>query len=164
MSDAALAHLFRYNAWATRTLIDFIRGLSPAQHQATSAGVYGNLEQTMAHVVRAEDYYAFLLTAERPERRLAEGEPVDLDELLRHAERNASLFDRVARAPVDPDEPVAGRSGDPGARAVRVGIVLSQVLHHANEHRGQIRSILGANGIKPPDISPWAFGGGSEDW
>jgi uncharacterized damage-inducible protein DinB len=164
VGGAPLVELFRYNAWATRTLLERCRALAPSQRRLTAGGAYGNLEQTIAHVVRADDYYVFLLTGERPQHSLVETDDVDFDELAQHAERAAREFERIAAASPDPDEPAIGRGKERGARPVRVGIVLSQVLHHGNEHRGQARTILGANGIKPPDISPWAFGGGSEDW
>ena len=164
MGDSPLVDLFRYNAWATRRLLDLCRALSPRERQLTAAGAYGNVEQTIAHVVRADDYYVFLLTGERPEHALIESEGVDLDDVLAHAERAARAFERVAASDPDPQALASGRSREPGSRPVRIGIVLSQALHHGNEHRGQVRTILGANGIKPPDISPWAYGGGSEDW
>jgi uncharacterized damage-inducible protein DinB len=162
MVEAPLVDLFRYNAWATRRALDFVRDLPPGQRRLVALGAYGNLEQTIAHLVRADDYYVFLLTGERPEHALVESEQVDLDDLAAHAERGARLFEQVAASNPDPNAPCVGSR--PGTRPARVGIVLSQALHHGNEHRGQMRTILGANGIKPPDISPWAFGGGSEDW
>jgi hypothetical protein len=37
--------------------------------------------------------------------------------------------------------------------------LLAQALYHAGEHRAQVVAILGELGIKPPDLSGWAFGG-----
>jgi uncharacterized damage-inducible protein DinB len=34
----------------------------------------------------------------------------------------------------------------------------AQLVHHGNEHRTQITTILGANGIEPPPLSAWAYG------
>ncbi|HSR22467.1 MAG TPA: hypothetical protein VLW53_02875, partial [Candidatus Eisenbacteria bacterium] len=31
-------------------------------------------------------------------------------------------------------------------------------VHHANEHRAHVCSILGAHGLPHPDIDGWAFG------
>ena len=145
MGVPPVVDLFRYNAWATRQLIDFCRKLSPQQRRVELAGVYGNAERTLVHLVSAEDFYAFLLTGERLQRLPLEPDPVDFDELLRRLGRNASIFAS-------------------NGRTLRTGMLLSQILSHCSEHRGQVRTILGANGIVPPDISAWAMDGGSEDW
>jgi len=39
-----------------------------------------------------------------------------------------------------------------------VGVVLAQVAHHGNEHRTQVTTILGANGIEPPPVSARGYG------
>ena len=45
-----------------------------------------------------------------------------------------------------------------GGRGSTVGVILAQLVHHGNEHRTQITTILGANGIEPPPLSAWAYG------
>src|SRR5438067_8578055 len=160
MGVPPVVDLFRYNAWATRQLIDFCRKLSPQQRRVELAGVYGNAERTLVHLVSAEDFYAFLLTGERLQRLPLEPDPVDFDELLRRLERNASIFETAALSAVDADAPTREQSN---GRTLRTGMLLSQILSHCSEHRGQVRTILGANGIVPPDISAWVMDGGSED-
>jgi hypothetical protein len=32
-------------------------------------------------------------------------------------------------------------------------------LHHANEHRAHVCTILGALGHEPPDVSAWGYAG-----
>jgi hypothetical protein len=41
--------------------------------------------------------------------------------------------------------------------AVRAGIFLTQALHHANEHRAHVCTILGALGHEPPEFSAWEY-------
>jgi len=36
-------------------------------------------------------------------------------------------------------------------------MLLCQIIHHATEHRSQIRTTLSAHGITPPEISTWAW-------
>ena len=45
-----------------------------------------------------------------------------------------------------------------GGEHSTVGVVLAQLVHHGNEHRTQITTILGANGIEPPPVSAWGYG------
>jgi uncharacterized damage-inducible protein DinB len=35
--------------------------------------------------------------------------------------------------------------------------LLAQIIHHATEHRSQIRSVLSSHGVEPPEISVWAW-------
>ncbi len=37
------------------------------------------------------------------------------------------------------------------------GLILTQAINHATEHRAQIMTILTQLGIEPPDLSGWAF-------
>jgi uncharacterized damage-inducible protein DinB len=37
-------------------------------------------------------------------------------------------------------------------------VVLTQVINHATEHREQIKSMLTALGIEPPEIDGWDHG------
>ena len=37
-------------------------------------------------------------------------------------------------------------------------VVLVQVINHATEHREQIKSMLSALGVTPPDIDGWDYG------
>jgi uncharacterized damage-inducible protein DinB len=39
-----------------------------------------------------------------------------------------------------------------------VGVIVAQLVHHGNEHRTQVTTILGANGIEPPPVSAWGYG------
>ena len=39
-----------------------------------------------------------------------------------------------------------------------VGVILAQLVHHGNEHRTQVTTILGSNGIEPPSVSAWGYG------
>lgn len=143
--------------------IEFARTLDTEQRQWTCPGTYGSIEQTLAHIVGADRYYVFRLTGERPpDPALRPEEPVDLHELARRARRIAERYERYAAAPVDPHEvrthDVQPTPGDAETRRERVGTILAQVIHHGNEHRSQISTILGAHGIQHPDHSGWAWG------
>jgi uncharacterized damage-inducible protein DinB len=37
-------------------------------------------------------------------------------------------------------------------------VVMLQVINHATEHREQIKSMLNALGVAPPDIDGWDYG------
>ncbi len=163
MARPALIDLLRHHCWATTQLIEFARGLTPEQRAWTTPGTYGSVDQTLAHIVGADRYYLFRLTGQRPsDAPMKPGEPVDLADLLRRARAVAERYETYASAPVDPADVVRHElrptPGDPETSDVSVGTILAQVLHHGNEHRSQIGTILGAHGIEHPDYSAWAWG------
>jgi uncharacterized damage-inducible protein DinB len=151
----ALDHVLRHNAWATATIIDFCRGLDPAKLEAGAPGTYGTIGGTLQHIVGAEQWYVKLLTGEvlgRPIRRTDPERPT-LDELAGVAAATGKRVLAVAAA--DDATRVIELNG--GQRST-VGVVLAQLVHHGNEHRTQVTTILGANGIDPPPISAWGYG------
>jgi uncharacterized damage-inducible protein DinB len=46
---------------------------------------------------------------------------------------------------------------DAGEAPARSGILVSVALYHVSEHSGQMCTILGALGLTPPDLTPWAY-------
>ena len=150
-----------HHVWATRTLLDFCARLTPEQRGLTSPGTYGPIDQTLAHAVGADEYYLYLLTGDRPARPLEPRAIVDFADLVVRADRNASLIRGLSSSQRDTSAVTPVKRGD---APISVGMVLAQIVHHGNEHRGQVRTILGANGIAAPDVSGWAYGGQKETW
>lgn len=149
-----LAELVRHHSWATEQLLAFIATLPADRLKLTSPGTFGRLEITLAHLVKADGYYLELLTGDRrmpPLPALNTIADADVQDLIARAATNAEHFrELLARLPDPSALPDAGE----GASA---GHLFVQAIHHANEHRAQIGTILGASGIEPPDVSGWAF-------
>lgn len=155
MSAPALGFLLRYNSWATERLLEHCRTLGAAPLDLTTPGTYGSIASTLQHIVGSETYYLYRLTGQRPSRELRPEATYPLDELLALARENAARLERLAADEIDPERPLApvGRSGPS-----TVGVVLSQLVHHAHEHRAQVASVLGAHGLPLPSVSGWAHG------
>ncbi len=143
-----LLHVFRHNSWATIALIDFCRGLRPDQLQASASGTYGTVQATIAHLLLAEEAYLSRLMGKPPQLE----RPSGLDELGVRAARLTTEWERMISGELDPDKEVETRLG-----TQKAGIVLAQVINHGNEHRGQVCTILGANGVTPPNIDAFAY-------
>ena len=154
MGDRPLDHVLRHNTWANRAIIEFCRGLDPAEHEWVSPGTYGTIERTLRHLVGAQQWYVHLLTGEligAPLRR--DGPRPTLDDLAAIAAGTGKRVVAVAES----DDPARRIEMNEGRRST-VGVILAQLVHHGNEHRTQITTILGANGIEPPPLSAWAYG------
>jgi uncharacterized damage-inducible protein DinB len=149
----ALDHVLRHNAWATATLLEFCRGLDPSTLEAAAPGTYGTLGGTLQHLVGAEQWYVKLLTGELIGAPIRRTEHHTLDELSKIAGATGPRALAVAAQ----DEATRVIETNAGRRST-VGVVLAQLVHHGNEHRTQVTTILGANGIEPPPMSAWGYG------
>ena len=153
MGASPLDHVLRHNTWATGALLEFCRTLDPATLDVQAQGTYGSITGTLQHLVGAEQWYVKLLTGQVLGNPIRRTESHTLDELSRVAvATGALLLDMASR------EDVARVIEMNDGRRSTVGVVLAQVVHHGNEHRTQVTTILGANGIEPPPRSSWAYG------
>lgn len=157
--------LIEHHRWATNQLLTFCRDLPPGTLDATVPGTYGSIIQTLRHLIDAETSYTYRLTGawERyPWNDDAAGGPdVGLDVL---AERATAIYDVLQPflASAWDSERLGEARGDEGeVFAVRAGVFLTQLLHHANEHRAQVCTILGALGYEVPDVSAWGYASAS---
>ncbi len=66
--DSTLVEIFRHNLWSNLRLLDACANLTPAQLAATSPGTYGRLQDTLIHILRAEEWYVDILTGQDQER------------------------------------------------------------------------------------------------
>jgi uncharacterized damage-inducible protein DinB len=152
MKGAALDHVLRHNTWATRTLLEHCATLGPDALELKAAGTYGTLYGTLQHIVGAEQWYISLLTGEVLGPLVRKTERRSLDVLIAIAAMTGPRAIDVA-ANDDPDRVIA-----PGEDQTTVGIVLAQLVHHANEHRAHATTILGSSGKTPPKIGAWTYG------
>jgi uncharacterized damage-inducible protein DinB len=146
---------FRYHKWANTHLLGVLSGLGDEQLQLTVPGTYGTIAATLQHMFSAEQRYVARLG----------GAPAELTEdsafpglagLTRYANQNADdLLALAGRVEAGTEMTVKFRDGmyrlDPG-------VVLLQAIHHGNDHRTHICTILGANSIEYGEMDLWAYG------
>jgi uncharacterized damage-inducible protein DinB len=149
--------LFRYHAWANQRLIDFCAALPADQLAAGSPTAYGPIHDTLAHLVGAEGYFTFALTGQWVDPPIERGAPIELAELSRRAGRTGQALAAAAGRTRASRVLRLQRRG--AERRIPAVALMAQALYHAGEHRAQVVAILGELGIRPPDLSGWAFGG-----
>ena len=158
MTEAApvyMTRLFAWHSWATRRLIYFCCGLTPDQQKLTAAGTMGSIERTLTHLVSSEQFYLRDLTGEDPPRWI-ESLIVPVEELIDRATENAGRWVGYLDSRLDPDEAFTTNWRSKEKHVVRWGTV-AQAIAHGAEHRTQVCTVLGANGIEPPDLSVGAY-------
>lgn len=145
-----------HHGWATTLLLTHCQGLDEATLNATAPGTYGSIIETFRHLVDAEASYMYRLTGAWPSRPWPEDEAVGIDVLLARSALLAETLEQFLADDWD-DDRLGEAYGDNEVFAVHAGVYLVQLIHHANEHRAHICSILGALGHEPPEVSGWGY-------
>jgi len=143
MPRSPLADAFGHHVWATLRLIETSESLDEGQLQATAAGTYGSIIDTLRHLVASER---------------VDDEHLALADLRAVMVEDGPEWSRVIAELDDPDRIVVREYPDGRVNRSPAGIRLAQVLHHGTDHRSQICTILTTLGIEPPDIDVWEFG------
>jgi uncharacterized damage-inducible protein DinB len=150
-SDTVLRALFEHKTWATLKLIEFCRSLPAADLDASAPGTYGSVRETLVHLANAETGYqaAFSDTPIWPP--LAASS--ELDAIAERIRALAPGWDRLLQDPEAADRELTRRQG------IALGVApLAQAVHHADDHRTQVLTMLGARGYAVPEPDIWAFG------
>lgn len=151
MSDF-LVQALRYNRWANLQLLEVCSKLSDEQLQLSSPGTYGTITSTWQHLLAAEQRYLGRLVGYQPQISESDAFP-GIDALKRQAAESGDQL-IVAAGKAAPD----GTSPDGDGVGVRHWVVMAQAIHHGNDHRTHICTILGQHGISYGDLDVWAFG------
>ena len=77
--------------------------------------------------------------------------------LLVRAAVLGETLERFLAEPWDSDALGEARGDDGSVFAIPAGVFLTQIFHHANEHRSHICTMLGALGHDVPDVSAWGY-------
>lgn len=155
MTDIQLEKLFEHNNWANMQIIQACARLTDEQLDAVPvSATKGTVRETLTHLVRSQAGYLSLLTLPVDQRRRSTAASIsELEEAVRDSGEKLLALAR-------------GESGGfPTARLqttdgfyVEPWIVVTQVINHATEHREQIKSMLTALGMVPPEIDGWSYG------
>lgn len=156
MNDG-LIDCFRHNAWAMREVLRACRPLSDEQLQGVVPGTYGSIIDTLRHTIRSEAGYCRRLTGEEPEWLANPPDEPGIEELERRNAETAARWEQFLTTPFDAERIFIMSWHDGSDRAVPAGIVLTQVLHHGNEHRTQVCTTLTAIGVESPQLGVWEF-------
>ncbi len=150
---------FKYHHWANTHLLEQCSTLTDEQLQLTSPGTYGTIAATWLHLLGAQERYNMRLGGGEPTlsgRDPFPGIPVIRQHLTASDEELIQLAGRI-----DPRER-AEVSGDDGPVTLPKTVILIQALHHGNDHRTHICSVLGHNGIEYGEMDVWAFAEASD--
>jgi uncharacterized damage-inducible protein DinB len=147
--------LFRHNLWANLRILERCAGLTEEQLDATVAGTFGSIRDTLQHMATSERSYFSRISTGQPYRRPKDAPPLTMAEMSESVRTSGSgLIEWASRVQAN-DTVQVDWQGTP--RQVPKTIILTQVINHATEHRAQIMTILTQLGIQPPDLDGWTY-------
>lgn len=150
-----LRTFFRHHAWATLGLIDHCLGLAPELLEEPLPGTRGTIQETLVHLVAADQRYLERADGRSAAIRIHETEETTLAQVRRafegQVERWEALLDRAGEL----DVTIRGRDGTVVPHAT--DLIWLQAIHHGNDHRTHACTVLGAKGLAVPDLSGWAY-------
>jgi uncharacterized damage-inducible protein DinB len=154
---SVLRDAFERHTWSTLQLLNHLDGIDPTAYELAIPGTYGSIPETLQHLVDGDTRYLERMhDPDLPPMEPRPSQPLGLLraqvrsnasrwsatlDLLETGALHASIGSRAAHPDIDPAETV----------------LLLQALQHADEHRAQVCSTLGALGLPVPDLSAWSF-------
>jgi uncharacterized damage-inducible protein DinB len=153
--QSQLLTFFHHHVWANNRLFDECLKLNDEQLDFASAGTYGSIKATLAHLVRAEERYLFFLTGKDVTDDPKADPQMPVAELKSRIQKSGRILLQVATA-AQPDTQVQVGEGKE-AELIPVIVLLLQAVYHAHEHRTHIATLLGQMGLEPPGLSGWDF-------
>jgi uncharacterized damage-inducible protein DinB len=148
--NAVLRRAFGHHSWATNELLTRCLVLSPEQLALSAPGTYGPILGTFDHMVSSDRSYLSRLQGGGRLPRLNAGslQPL-LDEFRRTSDGWLAYLDSGPNF----DAPVDMQDG------TRVGawVIVAQAIHHGNDHRTHIGTVMMRNGLTIPDLDPWSY-------
>jgi uncharacterized damage-inducible protein DinB len=151
-----LTEAFQHHTWATERLIEHLRGLAPAALTATAPGVYGEVLATLSHLLAADGRYLSYLEGGDLPPRTGPDTTRPLTELADQL-RDQAVRWRIVTARIGEVDVTLPARGDRPVLPHATNLLVAQALHHGDDHRTQICTVLTVNGYESPDLDVWAY-------
>ncbi len=154
MTENFLAKIFEHNNWANNKIIQACFALGDEQLDAPpQSATEGSIRSTLSHLVSAQFGYLRILTLPLDQRQdRVTVQFADLQESLKDSgERLLDLARDESKLPMTHIQTRDGYNVEPW-------VIMVQIINHATEHREQIKSMLTALGVTPPNIDGWDYG------
>ena len=152
MKTPPMLRQMRHDVWATGKLLERCRSLTKEQLEFTAPGMYGSIQKTFAHIVRAnEGYLNTYGVIPQPFLELT----TPLDEIASRLDRVREAVEQLFRSKeVDFDQKIRDerRKMD-----LELWVPLAQFSHHGSDHRSQIGTLLTLQGLEAPELDVWAY-------
>jgi uncharacterized damage-inducible protein DinB len=143
---------FEVHEWATETLLARCAELPADQLALTAPGTFGSILDTLDHMVSSNRSYLSRLqgTGRQPRLNAAAVEP-----LQEHFSRTSEGWLAYLDSKPDFDDEIDMSDGT----KVPAWVIVAQALHHGNDHRTHVGTVMMHHGLSAPSVTPWAYFG-----
>jgi uncharacterized damage-inducible protein DinB len=162
MPKTGFYDLSRHHGWATETLLTFCESQDAATLDTPVPGTYGPILDTLRHLVDSDASYIRRITNVWPDHPWKDDFEVDLATLRERSRILGDVLIEFLDGEWDVDAIQEAYGPDDTVFEIPAGVFVTQIFHHANEHRAHVCSAFGALGIEPPDVSAWEYSVASE--
>ena len=154
--NTPLAEMFRYNKWATATLIAACRALSGEQLDARVAGVSGSVRELLLHLVGGEQTQVLRTKGRQHEGELSRASAwPGFGALAEIADRSSGELIAIAETLIEDSD--VGLPFMEKLYRYPKSFFLAHAIEHGVEHRTEIKVLLGHLGIETPDLDGWSY-------
>jgi len=150
------SNIFRHHRWSNQTLIEFLARLTDDQLAFSVPGTYGSSIDTIRHLISSDADYVRIIPDAPDVTQIGQDGPFEGWDALQAVadEADTALIEYVDGVT---DDLFFVDVDDGTDFELTRSMLLCQIIHHATEHRSQIRTTLSAQGITPPELSTWAW-------
>lgn len=155
MTGNFLIKIFEHNNWANQKIFEACAALSSEQldtepHSATR----GTIRRTLEHMGNSQRGYLALLTTPVETRREYPQPITNMTDLQDSVRQSGEALLALAKGE---QQPFTSRLETTDGFYTEPWVVMLQVINHATEHREQIKSMLSALNVEPPNIDGWDY-------
>ena len=152
----AFVELYKHHVWANQRLLDICADLPDEALDATAAGTYGNVRDTLVHLFAAEGRYLAAMTGqgEQPNA-LKEGSFPGIATLKDRGSASGEQLLALAER-VDSNDTMSVERGGQHFE-IPLSIFFAQAINHGTDHRAHVCTVLTQQGIEPPNLDVWTY-------
>ncbi|MGH7862324.1 MAG: DinB family protein, partial [Candidatus Dormibacteraceae bacterium] len=147
----------RHHCWATVVLLHHCSRLPPGLIERPEPGSFGSILETLQHLGGADERMSAALAGVAPSSASMEAARAGLPELLSQAQERGQRWEGLISDRFDLDRTITRVNAAGQNQEVAARVLLLQAVVHGGEHRSQICSILGRQGLDAPGLDAWAY-------
>jgi uncharacterized damage-inducible protein DinB len=154
--NKSLAEMFRYNAWANRTLFEACRSLTEEQLDRRAPGISGSVRELLMHIAGGQQTFILRTQGRQHEGELGrQGTWPGFEAILRIVASTSDELISIAEQLEDDEEVELAYQGKAYRYPKRFFMV--HAMEHSAEHRTEVKVALAQIGVETPDLDGWPY-------
>jgi uncharacterized damage-inducible protein DinB len=152
----AFVELYKHHLWANQRLLEVCQPLSADALDATAAGTYGTIRDTLVHLFAAEGRYLAAMTGQGEQAdALREGSFPGFAVLTERGRASGERLLTLAERATENETISVDRGGQ--HYDIPISIFFAQAINHGTDHRAHVCTVLTQQGIEPPNLDLWNY-------